>query len=87
MFINFYKLAVSPKDISVRSIVEILEGGIFNKINEFEHLPKEVSDINASVNEILSNIRELILDYLMEKTLDDLVSIYQKKSAQDMYYI
>lgn len=80
-----YALAKLPNQITVKEIVEILEGGL-----ELVEQAKDSSlYTNASVcvtRDLWSRVRENILKTLEEITLKDLVKEYQNKEENTMMY-
>ncbi|NCB93848.1 MAG: Rrf2 family transcriptional regulator [Clostridia bacterium] len=84
-----YLLSSEPENITVASILEVLEG---NYLVENEEIPKEGTSYASSLT-----MQELVIDTVNTKlngilqnlTLADLEKSYMKKvsQSQDMYYI
>jgi len=80
-----YSLARAPKDITMKSIVEILEGGFDLVRNKNISLAKETASISVT-NDLWEKVGNKIASTLGEFTLEDLIEQYKKKQGKEITY-
>lgn len=79
-----YRLAKSPDKINLLQIFEILEGQVLPS----EKNPKEIkSEIDDIVDSVWKDMHFMLVSYLTENTLADLVKKYIDKQKNLMFYI
>jgi len=79
-----YKLARLPSEISLKEILETLEGGIiFDENNSIV----EKTSADEVIDEFLDDFKNHTLDFLNAKSLADLANKYKIISENQMFYI
>lgn len=78
-----YALLKSPREITVREIVEVLEGGLV-LVDKTKHRP----DINRDVvNNVWEQLEKSMIDILETITLDGLINNYKQRLEMGVYSI
>lgn len=78
-----YALSKSPREITVREIVEVLEGGLV-LVDKTKHRP----DINRDVvNNVWEQLEKSMIDILETITLDGLINNYKQRLEMGVYSI
>lgn len=80
-----YSLAKNPKDISVKDIVQVLEGKV--SLVDCVDNPNGCSRLSQCVTrDLWCSLSKKILDTLSSITLEDLVKDYKKKNQNSIMY-
>lgn len=81
-----YLLASSPEEISIKEIVEVLEGdlSVVSCVNESGECNRKASCVT---NQIWEDLTNSIINTLSKYQLNDLVDMYEKQDKPIMYYI
>lgn len=83
-----YKLARNPKDITVKEVLEVLEGKF--SITDLDEDSTRKDPVKQAIRELVwDRIDDTVNGFLSETTLDDLVKQYNKleEDAGEMYYL
>jgi Rrf2 family cysteine metabolism transcriptional repressor len=80
-----YELAKAPSQITIKELFDALESDFFK--NELPSNISETSLVNQCVSKMTNNFSDAMKKHLESTTLETLVSDYNSRMANQMFYI
>ena len=81
-----YRLSKAPTEITLREIVELLEGEILEKDITVSN-ENNLTGVGYVTNRFLNEFRESVIGFFTNTTLSDLIKQYNQKQNNFMFYI